>query len=49
MASTAKKQTQSAINPQEILKGYQSAHGRYFLKQSKKFADFPELLGMQER
>jgi hypothetical protein len=49
MASTAKKQGHVALNTQKILAGCKLAHGRYFLKESKKFANFPELLGMQER
>lgn len=48
--TAAKKQTShDAISPADILAPYTEAHGRYFLKHAKKFASFPELLGMQEK
>jgi DNA-directed RNA polymerase subunit beta len=49
MAASTKKQVKSTINSAEILKGLDVLNGRVFLKESKKFAAFPELLGMQEK
>ena len=49
MAATTKNQTQAPVSALDILKEYDSQNGRVFLKHAKKFASFPELLGMQEK
>ncbi len=49
MAATSKKQVKMSVSSAEILKDYEQKHGRVFLKDVKKFAEFPELLGMQEK
>jgi len=49
--TAAKKQPSTATSTSraDILARYDEAHGRYYLKHAKKFASFPELLGMQEK
>jgi hypothetical protein len=49
MAASTKKQAKTSGQATEILKGLEEQHGRVFLKHAKKFASFPELLGMQEK
>ena len=49
MAATTKKQMKAPLSALDILKEYDSQNGRIFLKHAKKFASFPELLGMQEK
>jgi DNA-directed RNA polymerase subunit beta len=49
MAASTKKQAKSSVNAAELLKGLEEHHWRVFLKHAKKFAAFPELLGMQEK
>lgn len=49
MAAASKKQVKSSVSPSDILKDYEERNGRVFLKHAKKFAEFPELLGMQEK
>lgn len=50
MAASTKKQAKTTpIDSSELLKGLDVLNGRVFLKHSKKFAAFPELLGMQEK
>lgn len=49
MAATPKKNVKVSVDYADIIKNYDEVQGRVFLKQAKKFAEFPELLGMQEK
>lgn len=49
VASPKKNTNKSSVVPADILKGYEQIDGRTYLKHSRKFASFPELLGMQEK
>ncbi len=49
VASSKKNAQKTSVVPAEILKGYEQIDGRIYLKHSKKFASFPELLWMQEK
>ena len=44
VASSKKNAQKTSVVPAEILKGYEQIDGRTYLKHSKKFATFPELL-----